>query len=114
MDAGALDRRITIERTTPVDDGYQTRAGAWVPLTTVWAQYRPGRGSERFAAAMQSASQPAAFWIRWSSKVADVGPQDRVRFEGRLYQITARSEIGRREGIELMCIASDDGSGGNG
>lgn len=106
---GPLNRRIAIERAGDIDDGYQTRDDAWALIATVWAEYRPGKGSERFAAAAQSAVQPVAFWIRWSRTVADVSPRDRVRFQDKIYSITAVSEIGRREGLELMCTASDTG-----
>jgi SPP1 family predicted phage head-tail adaptor len=112
LETGRLDRRIAIERAGNVDDGYQVRDDAWAPIASVWAEYRPGKGSERFAAAAQSAVQPVAFWIRWSRAVADVSPRDRVRFQNKIYSITAVSEIGRREGLELMCTTSDDGSAG--
>jgi SPP1 family predicted phage head-tail adaptor len=112
LETGRLDRRIAIERAEVVDDGYQNRETNWALIATVWAEYRPGKGSERFAAAAQSAMQPVAFWIRWSRSLCDVSPRDRVRFENRIYAITAVTEIGRREGLELMCVTSDDGSAG--
>ncbi len=111
--AGALDRQIVIERARPIDDRYQTRDTDWTPIGEARAQYRPGKGSERFAAAAQSAVQPVAFWVRWSRSLCDVSPRDRVRFENRIYSITAVTEIGRREGLELMCVTSDDGSAGD-
>lgn len=110
--AGRLDRRIVIERLALVDDGYQKRPGSWAALATRPAQYVPGRGSERFAAAAENATQPAAFRIRWSPAVADVSPADRVRALGRIWTIAGVAELGRREGLELMCVASDDGAAG--
>lgn len=110
---GRLDRRIRIERSTPVDDGYQTRPGNWATLTTVWAQYKPAKPSERFELAARQAVAPVAFLIRWSSKVADVGAGDRVRFpatdDGQWYDIVGDTQIGRRDGIELQCVAVSDG-----
>lgn len=113
LDPGRLDRRIIVERARTIDDGYAARLGDWVPLVEVWAEFRPGRGSERFEAAVRAAAMPAAFWIRWSPDVSGVTPADRVRFDGRVWAITAVTEIGRREGLELMCQASDDGSSGD-
>lgn len=112
--SGKLDRRIRIERAGLVDDGYQTRRGNWATLTTVWAQYKPARPSERFEMAARAAVVPVAFLIRWTSKVADVGAGDRVRFPakdgGQLYDIVGVTEIGRREGRELQCVAVSDGA----
>ncbi len=114
LDARKLDRRIRIERATSIDDGMQTRTGPWEALTTVWARYLPGKGSERFEAATRRAEQPVAFTIRWSQLAATISSADRVRYpaadDGRLYEIVAPpTEIGRRDGIELMCVVASDG-----
>ena len=114
LDAGGMDRRIRIERATTIDDGMQTLPGPWEPLVTVWARYSPGKGSERFEAATRRAEQPVAFIIRWSSAVQGIAATDRVRFPatdaGDIFEIIAPpTEIGRREGIELLCVAASDG-----
>lgn len=110
MRAGALDRRIVIERALADDDG-ANETEIWVALRTVWAQFIPSAGKEARAALGQDALLPASFRIRWSSEVADVGPRDRVRYPagagGRVYDIKAVVEIGRREGIELITVARD-------
>jgi SPP1 family predicted phage head-tail adaptor len=113
--AGSLDRRIRIERDGPAThNGLQNVPGAPSVLATVWAQYKPARGAERFELATREAEIPVAFVIRWSRTVADVGPADRVRYpatdDGQLFDIIAAPrEIGRRDGLELTCRAVSAG-----
>lgn len=115
MAAGALDRRIRIERNAPaVHDGLQNVPGAPFVLAEVWAQYKPARGAERFELATREAEIPVSFIIRWSRRVADVGPSDRVRYpareDGQLFDIIAAPrEIGRRDGLEITCRAVSAG-----
>jgi SPP1 family predicted phage head-tail adaptor len=111
IDEGALDRRIQIERDGPAThDGLQNVPGVPFVLATVWAQYKPARGVERFELATREAETPVAFIIRWSRTVADVGPADRVRYREQLFDIIAAPrEIGRRDGLELTCRAVSAG-----
>lgn len=115
LDAGSLDRRIRIERDgQTTHDGLQNVPGAPFVLAEVWAQYKPARGQERFELATREAEIPVAFIIRWSRRVADVGPADRVRYpardDGQLFEIIAAPrEIGRRDGLELTCRAVSAG-----
>lgn len=107
LDTGSLDRRIQIVRDAPpTHDGLQNVPGAPFVLATVWAQYKPARGAERFELATLEGEIPVAFIIRWSRTVADVGPADRVRYGDQLFDIIAAPrEIGRRDGLELTCRA---------
>lgn len=106
MSAGRMDRRIRIERDGAAShDGYQNVPGAPVTVASVAASYRPGAGSERFANAETSATAPAIFEIRWSNRVRDVSPLDRVEYGGRMYDITRVEEIERREGVRIFATA---------
>ncbi len=40
--------------------------------------------------------------------MSDIDPKDRVRFEGRVYDIVGVKEIGRREGLEITAVARPD------
>ena len=93
-----------IDQQRPTDDGYQ-RLQDWQELATVWAQYLPGRGTERRDAAMTQARLPAIFRIRWSPRMATVVPRDRLIFEGKAFMIESVVEIGRRQGIEIVATA---------
>jgi head-tail adaptor len=106
MKLGKLDRRIRIERDgAPTHNGYQNVSGEPVTVATVWAQWMPGVGRERFANDENVATAPGVFVIRWSSRVRDVSPLDRVEFEGRMYDIGRVEEIGRRVGLRIFATA---------
>lgn len=113
MKARSLDRRVRIERAVPVDDGYQTRTDAWAPLGEVWAQFIRTGGREGREAAGREALATASFRIRFSEELRDLLPSDRVIYPadgaGRVYDIQSVVEIGRREGLELICVAGSDG-----
>ena len=107
MRAGKLDRRLTIRRfteigRTPLNEPIR----GWVDVVTVWAQQRPQRGSERFAAAQINGTAVLTFHIRHRG---DVTVQDRLVYEGLEYEIVAPPrEIGRRVVLEIDAIARDD------
>ena len=88
MSAGKYDQRIRLERAIRVDDGF-TSAGAatWQPIATVWAEAVPVRDGEKIAAGQVIATSMYRFKVRHSSKVADLGPADRIVFKGRVYDI---------------------------
>lgn len=108
MRAGKLDRQLTIRRLTETGrDAYNAPILSWSDVATVWAQQRPERGSERFAAAQVNGTAVMTFHIRYRS---DLTVQDRLVYEGREYEIVAPPrEIGRRVVTEIDAIARDDG-----
>src|SRR3546814_12629204 len=65
----------------------------------------------------QQATLPASFVMQYTPMLDDVlvkGPADyRLRFpptdDGRVFDIKSAVEIGRREGIEIVALASDAG-----
>ncbi len=105
--AGALDRRLLIEQNT----GGVSSAGApletWATLATVWAGKRDISGREVFAAGQDMAEIASTrFIIRHRS---DVTAAMRVTVDGVVYDITHIAEIGRREGLELLCVRRSAG-----
>jgi SPP1 family predicted phage head-tail adaptor len=111
MRAGKLDRRLTIRRLTETGrNAYNEPILEWADVATVWAQQRPERGSERFAAAQVNGTSVMTFQIRY---LAGLDVKDRLVYEGREYEIVAPPrEIGRRVGIEIDAIARQDGGNG--
>lgn len=103
--AGDLNRRITIERDTPTDDGFG-RESAWTALRTCWASRRIDRGSERYANDQRQAQVTVIFRVRWWPGAASVTPADRINDQGQLFDILSALEIGRREGLEMMATAA--------
>lgn len=106
MKVGRLDRRIVIERFTLVDDG-MNEVEQFAELATVWASYTPAKGSERFELAGREAMVPVMFGIRWQPWSPQINPKDRIVYNGQVFNLTAVTEIGRREGLELYATAGD-------
>lgn len=101
--AGQLDRRITIERRTSVQDPvYGTGTLTWETLATVWAQVRdilPSR-AEEVADNVSMSRRPARIRIRYRD---DITSDMRIDYGGRKLRIVSGpAELGRREGIEMI------------
>lgn len=110
MKAGKLDRRITVQRQgEATDDGYTTQPGALEDYCTRWASWKPANGRETFEAQGREALAGGTFWLRWDSLSSGISTTDVVLFEGRTWDIAAVQQIGRREGVELIVVAGDEG-----
>lgn len=102
--AGALNRRITIQRKTDVPDGSGGYDRAWADLTTVWAKATPVAGKEALVAGTLRSSQPWRVEIRW----LDVKVDERITASwlpsGKHLEIQSVSDPdGRRESLVLFC-----------
>ena len=102
MRAGGLDRMVTIQRRTLVDDGYGT-IETWSDLASVFAQVRQQGGREYLGAAQVQSERRVVFTMRWFPGLSVV---DRVEHEGEPHNIVEVREIGRREGVELHTVAA--------
>ena len=107
MRAGKLDRRVTILRESQIGvNAFNEPIVEWTPVATVWAQQRPDRGSERFAAAQVAGTAVMTFHIRYRG---DVTATDRLEYEGTTYEIVAPPrELGRRVVLEIDAVARKD------
>ncbi|MFT6772466.1 MAG: SPP1 family predicted phage head-tail adaptor [Paracoccaceae bacterium] len=108
MEAGRLDRRVTLRRATAAPDAFNEPVQTWADLATVWAEARPISDRERIAAAQIAATVTHRFTIRWADGLADLSPRDRLIFEAREFDISAVKEIGRRDGLEITASARAD------
>lgn len=112
--AGKRDRLVVIEYVPPPVDDTGTSGfpvDTWVPLgSPVWMEKADIAAEERFRAGQIS----APFQTRWEMPFrADMDPEvvnvpklRRLVYRGRTYDITAANQIGRREGIELLTVAT--------
>lgn len=102
MQAGKLDRRITIQGYTNTVNAAGTPVMTWTDKATVWAELVK-RSTREFLRAGGGAAdeRTAVFRIRWWPGVST---SDRVLFEGRAYDIREVGEIGRRVGLDLRCV----------
>ncbi len=106
MRAGKLDRELIILRKSEDSvDAFNEPVEVWAPLSTVWGQQRPNRGSERFQAQQLTATTVITFHIRY---FPGLKVTDRIEYEGRQWDILDIREIGRRVVHELDCKARAD------
>lgn len=104
MQAGRLDSRVTIQRRIEtLDPDYGSSEVAWSDLATVWAEVQdmiPSR-AERIAEGVAIARRPCRVRMRWRG---DLDSTMRLVVDGRQLRIVAGpAELGRREGLELVC-----------
>lgn len=103
LPAGKLDRRITIRRVVAGrPDGQGSTLPEFGDLATVWAEVEAVSDGERWRAMQIAATLTHRFRIRWGVGVTVL---DRIRFEGREFEISGVKEIGRRVGQEITAIA---------
>lgn len=114
MRAGTLDRRIAIEaKGMPVDDGMRSKDGEWEEIGKRWAALTPLSGAERVVAAENAAVATLKFRVRHDSLTAILDPaQHRIVYDGTAYDLKDVSEVGRREGYDLLVTGrADQGEG---
>lgn len=105
MIGGRLNRRIVIQRKTETLDSFGQPIETWTTLHTLWADPRPVTGSERFTAQQVAGNAVMTFAIGW---ISDIHVEDRISYDGKLWDIHDIREIGRREGLEIDCTARSE------
>lgn len=108
MKGGALDRRISIERATVTSNAYGEPVQTWAAIANVWAACEDVSDGERWRAAEVSATISHRFRIRWSDAVSTVNAKDRIRYDGRVFDIHHVKELSRRAGLEITASARAD------
>lgn len=111
MDAGKLDRRITLEYPSQAQGASGGVQSTWVAVPPVWASVRNFNGAERRATAAGGGEVAVArteFTIRYR---ADVTPLWRVAYGGRYYNILHMNNfMERNESLILTCdTGANDG-----
>jgi head-tail adaptor len=105
MDAGQLDRRIEITRTTTVanpDEPWIPGEETTVVVAAVRAQLLQQSTEEFMRSYGESQEQVVAFRIRYRS---DIVLTDQVVFGNKVHDLVEVKEIGLREGLELRARA---------
>lgn len=105
MRAGKLDRTIQIQRLSRTVDDYGTETEGWAPVATVRAHLLQSSTEEFMHAYGSSAEAAVVFRIRYRE---DLLASDRVTYRGQDYDLKEIKELGRREGLDLRCVASGD------
>src|SRR5579872_483900 len=103
MRAGKMDRRITIDQASTVVDDNGTPQETWTTFAACWAELLQRSTAEFMQKDMgEDTHIVVAFRVRW---IDGVGLANRVTYNGVQYRLTDIKEIGRREALELRCLA---------
>lgn len=105
MQAGDLDRRLDWQRAAKTTDDFGNVTETWSTLFSAWCRKIPIRGQEAIMASEIVDSETVKVQIRWRSDVMTV---DQFVFEGKTYRVQSMTEIGRRDGIEVLGAARTD------
>jgi SPP1 family predicted phage head-tail adaptor len=104
MRAGKLDKTIAVQRRGETVDDYGTVSEGWTDLVTIRAQVIQSSTEEFLQASGTTGQAAIIFRIRWREgfEVAD-----RVVYAGKNYDLKEIKELGRREGMDLRCLAGE-------
>ena len=108
MDAGSLDRWLTLQRRVVTTNALNEDDESFVDLARVRASKKDLSDGERVRAQQVGAEITTRFQIRWSVNWSGLNSKDRCECEGREYEVVGVKEIGRREGIEITANARTD------
>lgn len=107
MNAGDLDRRITLRRKTETNTGLGVTM-TWADLGTVWASRKDVSDGEKMAAGGVMATLAARFVVRSSTLTRGLTPKDALIEGGKTFQIMGVKEMGRRDFLEITAEARAD------
>lgn len=105
--AGKKDRQITLQRKTTVRNAVGQPIETWAVVRKLWAQRMEGSVvQERFAASQTYATVTTIFRVGWFPALATISPDThRIAFKSQVFDVLGAVEIGRNEGVELLCVA---------
>jgi len=107
MRAGLLDRRVNLEAKTVTRDALGQPVETWSVVRTLWAQRVEGsKVAERFGANQTYAMVTTIFRVGYFPALTTVTVDThRLVFNGKTYNIHGVVELGRKDGVELLCSA---------
>lgn len=120
MQAGKLDRKVTIQRKVLTQSASGDEVEGWeTAFQRHWAAVGPPSGRESYGEPAISALEQTEFRVRYSSIVAALNPKDRIIYPAlnagesepqprHVYNILAVHEIGRREGLRIVAHRHPD------
>lgn len=105
LGAGVLDRRVTILVSQITINAFNEPIETFAPLFEVAAMRRDVSAGEALRAQEVGADLTARFTVRWSPRMLAVDARDRIRFDGRDYNITGiRERQDRDRWIEIDAV----------
>lgn len=104
MRAGKLNKTIKIQRRGEIVDDYGTVTEGWTDVVTIRAQVITSSNEEFLQAAGTAGQTALVFRIRHREGILLT---DRVSHEGHPFDIKEVRELGRRDGLDLRCVAGE-------
>ena len=92
MEAGKLDRRITIQTLTATRGASGAQKRTWATLVTVWAEINYKAGGEVYEAKEKTAINKVKFRVRYLSTITET---ERILYDSNYYDILHIEVIGR-------------------
>lgn len=89
MRLGRLDRRIRLESLNYTNGDFGQRVATWTIISEVWANVDTRGGKDNEKSQSEYPSRRVVFTCRFRD---DVGPDDRVLWDGDVYEIVAVEE----------------------
>jgi SPP1 family predicted phage head-tail adaptor len=101
MNAGKLNKRITIQEYGSTQNEYGEQVKTWSTTKTVWASVEPLQGREWFNAKQMQSEIEIRMRLRYTT---DITPKMRIQYNALNYNIESVINVGEenRE-LELMC-----------
>ena len=93
MQAGKLNRRITVEQVTESQDTSGFPSETWATYCKRWASIVPLRGRERFEAQQFEAEVDVRFVVRYDSVTAAITPKMQVSYNSKTYDIQSVFDV---------------------
>jgi len=103
MQAGKLHHAIELQRLTETLNPARQAVQTWTTYATGKAELRQAAVSEFLTTYGEGVSNNAVFVIRW---LPGVSVADRIVHAGKVWNIVALAEIGRRKGLELRAVSA--------
>lgn len=98
INAGKMDRRITIDRHTEIVKPSGDVSKVWTPIAVVWAEIIQQSATEFFTGFGEAETGSIIFRIRYHPGITTA---DRVTYNGSAYGLKELKELGRYEALEL-------------
>lgn len=105
--AGHLDRRVTIQMVSLIEDPVGGRSETWAEGETVWAKFLPMSDGEKFRGGLVLADRLGWFTVRSSGITRAIKRGDRLVCDGTTWDVVAIKEIGRQRFLEFTARAVD-------
>lgn len=101
MQAGRLNRRITLQAPTDAENSWgEPLPSGWQEVTKLWANVRELSGVEAIKSGVDKSTVKASIRIRWRDGVT---PGMRIVDGDSVYDIAAVLQGAKREYMDLVC-----------